>query len=156
MTTDIESAYIRFKALCQRMESDGAGVSDAEAMAAYKAATSGWQTNCDAAAQGLFMLVSRMCALKPQLESQLLPDAIRPLYYLGVEDLPTIKKYLTWLVEYQTPYIERTTNHGYDYLRMLAGRDDTLIEAFRAMYEMEDNDWRVDDSEVDRVPLILR
>lgn len=143
------------KKICDQLESGDSSVTDDEARDAYRAMALRMQSNCDSVAQGLLTIIAGLCAHRPNLAPEFLPDALQSLYYLGIEDLDGIFKYIKWLIEYDQPYHGRATQSGYDYLRSLLQQDELLIEAFRMMYSHEDNEWRKEDVSVPTVPPIL-
>lgn len=151
-----EAARARIRGICEQLEADaGSRLTDAAVLDAYADLRGRMQSNCDAVAQGLFTIVAGICAHRPHLALELLPDPLRSLYYLDIEDLEGIKRYLLWLVNYDQPYLGRATESGYRYLRELAGQDSLLIEAFRVMFSREDNGWREKDEDVPVIPAIL-
>lgn len=42
--------------------------------------------NCEGAAIGYFSIISHLCYYRPELEIPLMKIALKPLYYLGIED----------------------------------------------------------------------
>lgn len=143
------------KKICEQLEAGNTSVTDDEVRDAYRAMASRMQSNCDSVAQGLLTIIAGLCAHRPNLASEFLPDALQSLYYLGIEDLEGIKKYIKWLIEYDQPYHGRATQSGYNFLRGLFQQDKLLIEAFRVMYSREDNEWRKENPSVPNVPLIF-
>ena len=131
-------------------------MSDSDLLVAHRKLVSGLQTNCEAAAEGLFVVAANICAHRPQLAEELLAEAIRPLYYLGIEDLPSIKRFVEWIIRAEDLYLGLPTDNGRGYLTSLLGSDDTVVAAFRKMYETEDNQWRDEEADTPTVPRILR
>ena len=128
--------------LIKNLEND-CDVSDEEVLKAFFSFQNSMQTNCDSAAQGLFSCVSVLCYYKPHLSKVLLAEPLRALYYLGIESLEDIKKYIKWFITFEEPYIGRATAEGYDWLQELMNdKDEIIIEAFKQMYDAEDNEWR--------------
>ncbi len=122
---------------------DDCDVRDEEILNAFFSFQKSMQTNCDSAAQGLFSLVSVLCYFKPQLSKELLAEPLRALYYLGIESLEEIKKYIEQFITLDEPYMGKATKEGYDWLQdILNGHDVIIIEAFQYMYDAEENEWR--------------
>jgi hypothetical protein len=42
--------------------------------------------NCERAAKGYFSIISHLCFYRPDLEVRLMKIALKPLFYLGIED----------------------------------------------------------------------
>jgi hypothetical protein len=151
-----DEARSKLKKLCQNLEIGSAPTpTDSEILVVYSNVKNRMQSNCDSVAQGLFTSIADICAHRPHLASDILPDALQPLYHLGIEDLEGIKKYIRWLVDFDEPYHGRPTPSGYRYLRELTEQDQVIIDAFRSMYSKEKNDWREEDEDVPTVPSIL-
>ncbi|MEL6894495.1 MAG: hypothetical protein AAFP90_00130 [Planctomycetota bacterium] len=149
-----EIARRHFITVCRSLEENPDAISDEEILLAHRSLVLQIQTNCHSAAEGLFMMAASVCSVRPALELAVLPDAFRPLYYMGVEEIETIRSYLVWLAdECDDPYLLQTDDQGRDYLRSLSARDAVLLDAFRKMYDAEENGWRIGD---DDVPDMLR
>jgi len=76
------------------LEEGDTSITDDEARDAYRAVVSRMQSNCNSVAQGLLTMIAGICVHRPHLAPEFLPDALQSLYYLGIEDLEGIKKYL--------------------------------------------------------------
>ena len=151
-----DEARSKLKELCEKLEAQsGSMPADSEILVAYSNLKSRMQSNCDSVAQGLLTSVSDICAYRPHLASDILPDALQPLYHLGIEDLEGVKNYIRWLVDYDEPYHGRPTQSGCRYLRELIEQDQVIIDAFRSMFSKEENDWREEDEDVPTIPSIL-
>lgn len=126
-------------ALAHELEAGGRPVTDDEIRETYWSLSSVMQSNSDSVAQGRFVVIASLCAHRNHLTAELLPDAMEPLYYLDVEDMEEIVKYLTWLASYDKAYLGRPTTSGRDYLLTLADSPGILRDAFRRMYERQES-----------------
>lgn len=125
-------------ALAHELEAGGRPITDDEIRETYWSLSSFMQSNCDSVAQRRFAVIASLCAHRNHLVAELLPDAMEPLYYLGVEDMEEIVKYLTWLATYDKAYLGRPTTSGKNYLLTLADSPGILRDAFRQMYEQQE------------------
>lgn len=151
-----DEACSKLKEVCENLEArTEPTLTDSEILVAYCNVKSQMQSNCDSVAQGLFTAVADICAHRPHLASEILPDPLKSLYYLGIEELDGIKMYIRWLIDYDKPYHGRASESGYRYLRELMEQDRVIVEAFRSMFSQEKNDWREHDEDVPTIPRIL-
>ncbi|WP_339158315.1 hypothetical protein MKX50_02440 [Paenibacillus sp. FSL W8-0186] len=62
--------------------------------------------NCQGAATGYFSIISHLCYYRPDLEIPLMKIALKPLYYLGIED-PGIA------IKWVQAYVSEMNNNDY-------------------------------------------
>lgn len=86
---------------------------------------------------------------------EFLPSALQPIYYLGVEDAAGIEAYILHVADAESTYFDTQTPAGQWFLKHIAEDRALLVEAFRQMYDNEDNDWRREDPDVPAIPPIL-
>lgn len=109
------------------------------------------ESNCDSVAQGLLAILATICSHRPHLAKELLTAPLQSLYYLGIEDLEDVKRYLSWFVSFDEPYLGKAPEFAYTWLNeFMKNNDKIIVEAFRKMYLEEDNEWR------DTEPAILQ
>ena len=56
------------------------------------------QSNCDSVAQGQISISSTICFFRPNLAADLFERPLQCLYYLGVEQMEDINRYLVWFL----------------------------------------------------------
>ncbi|EGR1985705.1 TPA: hypothetical protein GRI96_25530 [Vibrio parahaemolyticus] len=99
------------------------------------------QSNCDSIAQGQLSILSTVCMFQPNLARELFERPMQALYYLGLESMDDIKRYLEWFIIYDEPYLGRGSDESYMWLNgFLANGTDVIQQAFINMYEKEYND----------------
>ncbi len=83
-------------------------------------------------------------------------EPIRSLFYLGIETMEEIKKYISWLVDFDKPYLGRSTREAHEWLGNFSNTgDQAILEAFKAMISTEDIEWRKEDPDYTDIPKIL-
>lgn len=152
--TDLQLAVQTLEGLVAALDASQ-HVSDEALVVALRSIHSQLQTNCQSAAEAMFVAIANVGAHRPHVADQFLPDAIRPLYYLGIEDLDGIKQSIAWMLSSGPLYLGQPTRNGRGYLHSLNQSEATLISAFRIMYDQEENEWRIEDTDTPNVPPIL-
>jgi hypothetical protein len=98
--------------------SSGVEVTDEECLGALEEYDKQLQTNCGSAAAALFDAISPVCYFKPHLVEKLLHYPIRPLIYLGFEDMETFSVYLSdVLLSSTAPYRSHSDAEGRHWLQ---------------------------------------
>ena len=134
-----ERALAAVQQLILRLEG-GATVSDEEICTTYFALSEQMQSNCDAVATGRLATIGAICAHANHLVKILLPSAMQPIYYLGIEELDSLKAFILNVANREKPYLDTQTTAGVKFLQQLAINDLLILEAFREMYEAEDDE----------------
>lgn len=141
--------------LIRKLES-GKEVTDELVLNVFKEFENTVQSSADSVAQGLFSCAAILCVHKPNLAVNLLAVPLRALYYLGIESFEEIKQYIKWFVSYDSPYMGKGPDASYEWLYQRLQNDDKIfVEAFRLMYEREENDWREDEPEILKAKKVL-
>lgn len=96
-----------------------------------------------------------ICAHAEHLARDFLPSAIRPIYYLGIEEADGVNAFILHVAQTKATCLNTQTNAGQQFLGRMAEDHTLLVEAFREMYDKEDNDWRNESADVPSTPPIL-
>lgn len=150
-----EQALAAVRKLILRLEG-GATVPDEEVLITYFTLSDQLQSSCDAVASGRLATIGAICAHADHLACKLLPSAMEPIYYLGIEDLESLKTFILDVAKQEKSYLETQTEAGAKFLRQLASNDLLMVAAFQRMFDAEDNQWRFEDPDVPDRPSILR
>ena len=126
-------------------------ISDTEVIDTFFAFAKEQQSNADSMAQGLLSATALVCSKRPHLAPLLFSEPLQCLYYLGIDSLEGIKTYIRAYITLETPYMGRPPKQAYTWLEGFIARNDAaIIEAFRVMYDSEEEAYQ------DDIPQILR
>ena len=153
--TAFENALSDVGSLVASLEANHDSVSDESIRQTYFNLESALQSNCDAVASGLLSVVGAICVHAEHLTCELLPSAIQPIYYLGIEDLAGIQAYIRGVAKQADSYLDLHTEVGSQFLIRISSNEELIVTAFQSMYDLEDNQWRTEEPDVPAVPPIL-
>ena len=90
----------------------GGQVSDEKIRDVYFSLEKQMQSNCDAVASGLLTTIGAICAHAEHLAHELLPSALQPVYYLGIEDHDGVRAYILHVARAYSTYLDTQTPAG--------------------------------------------
>jgi hypothetical protein len=131
---------------------NGEHVADDKIRSIYFTLVKHMQSNCDAVASGLLATIGAICTHARNLVREFLPSAMQPIYYLGIEDFDTWKSYILHVADAKTTYLDTQTMAGQRFLKQLAEDRELLVDAFREMYNHEENNWRDEEPDAPDAP----
>lgn len=112
---------------------DGAhSIADADVFSVIDGIERSLQTNCNNAAQYLFFAIAPICHAKPHLESVLLPIALRPLYFVGIETGTGVSEWLKDFLVRDKPYVSLSEG-GRSWIERVAFNPNSFQAALRKL-----------------------
>jgi|GEM_PF-4029833 len=94
--------------------------------------------NCEGATRGYFSIISHLCYYRPDLEHQLMKIALKPLYYLGIEDTSDAVKWIQFYVSDKSNYYY-TSKQGDIWIKEALINKQSIIEKIFKEIDQEDN-----------------
>ncbi|MNW48612.1 hypothetical protein D3C74_259840 [compost metagenome] len=94
--------------------------------------------NCEGAARGYFSIISHLCYYRTDLEPPLMKVALRPLYYLGIEDGSHAIKWIQFYVSNMSIYYY-TSKQGDIWIKQTLDNKQNIIEEIFKEIEQEDD-----------------
>ncbi|ADM71153.1 hypothetical protein GMA19_03348 [Paenibacillus polymyxa E681] len=95
--------------------------------------------NCEGAAIGYFSIISHLCYYRPDLESQLIKIALKPLYYLGIEHPDSAIKWIKTYVKEKNDNDYYTSKQGRTWItNHLKDKHELITRIFKEI-DFEDN-----------------
>ena len=96
------------------LEKDADAMADEAVRQCYFELDELMQTNCESAASGLLATLGAICAHKAHLAGDLLPRAMQPIYYLGIEDLAGVQAVIRWVARQEDSYFNTHTKRLFE------------------------------------------
>jgi hypothetical protein len=97
------------------------------------------RTNCSAAAEANFSLISSICYFRNDLDIELLKFALRPLYYLGIEESDDVVKWVDQFLSKKNSYC-CPTPYGIKWLENLITRKEIIKQIIGEFIEETQQD----------------
>ncbi|MBY0117979.1 hypothetical protein [Paenibacillus xylanexedens] len=94
--------------------------------------------NCEGATKGYFSIISHICYYRPDLEHPLMKIALRPLYYLGVENASDAIKWVQFYVSDISNYYY-TSKQGDVWIKESLNSKQNIAEKIFKEIDQEDN-----------------
>ncbi|MGX1827284.1 hypothetical protein ACWIE6_03485 [Paenibacillus taichungensis] len=95
--------------------------------------------NGEGAAKGYFSIISHLCYYRPDLEFPLMKVALRPLYYLGMEDPDSVIEWVQFYVSDINTNYYYTSKQGNAWIKeSLKSKRDIIAAIFKEI-DFEDN-----------------
>lgn len=95
--------------------------------------------NCEGAAKGYFSIISHLCYYRTDLEVRLMKIALKPLFYLGIEDPNLAFKWTQSYVCEKNSSDYYTSKQGRDWIENCLVNKSEIIAGIFEEIDIEDN-----------------
>jgi hypothetical protein len=106
----------------------GSNVGDIRIRAVYFAMSNRMQSNCDSVASDLLATIGSICAHADHLAGDLLPSALRPMYYLGIEDWNRVQAYIRNVARDGKTNLDTQSPEGRRFLQRIVEDQNLIVD----------------------------